>query len=229
MDSYLLSHEFSRCKSDLNVYMIRMTNSLLLLVLYVDDLLITSCSTSAISTVKRILHDRFLMMDIGPLHFFFELDINQDASDIKLSQAKYARDLLETFHMTNYKSAPTLFLSRVKLEDGKDTPLVDNTLYIQLVGTLLYLTHSRPDLSYVVVEISRFMQESHDQESQSVSFDTYRDPSPLGFTIHHTLHWTSSDSLILIGLAIALIASPHLVTHSVLVLTLSVGRARSKL
>ena len=65
--------------------------------------------------------------------------------------------------------------------------------------------------------------------SQSVSFDTYRDPSPLGFTIHQTLHWTSSGSLILTRLAITLITSPHLVTHSVLLPSLSVGRSRSML
>jgi hypothetical protein len=59
MDSYLLSQKFVRCKSDPNVYMLRMDDSLLLLVLYVDDLLITGCSTSATAVVKRILHDRF--------------------------------------------------------------------------------------------------------------------------------------------------------------------------
>jgi hypothetical protein len=64
---------------------------------------------------------------------------------------------------------------------------------------------------------------------QSVSFDTYRAPSPLEFTMQQTLHWTSSTSLILTGLDIALIVSTHLVTHSVLVPGLSVGRARSKL
>jgi hypothetical protein len=64
---------------------------------------------------------------------------------------------------------------------------------------------------------------------QSVSFDTYRAPSPLGFIMQQTLHWTSSGSLILTGLVITLITSPHLVTHSVLVLGLSVGRARSRL
>jgi hypothetical protein len=64
--------------------------------------------------------------------------------------------------MTNSKSAPTPFISRVKLEDGGDTPLVDNTLYIQLVGRLLYLTHSRPDLSYAVGAVSRFMQEAQE-------------------------------------------------------------------
>jgi hypothetical protein len=70
MDSYLLSQNFVRCKSDPNIYILRMVDSLLLLVLYVDDLLITGCSTPVIVGVKRILHDRFLMTDMGPLHFF---------------------------------------------------------------------------------------------------------------------------------------------------------------
>jgi hypothetical protein len=59
MYSYLLSQNFVHCKSDLNVYMLRTTNSLLLLVMYVDDLLITGCLNSVIATVTRILHDRF--------------------------------------------------------------------------------------------------------------------------------------------------------------------------
>jgi hypothetical protein len=70
--------------------MLMTVDSLLLLVLYVNDLLITGCSTSAIAVVKRILHDKILMMDMGPLHFFLGLEISQDASGIKLSQAKYA-------------------------------------------------------------------------------------------------------------------------------------------
>ena len=75
--------------------MLRTADSLLLLVLYVDDLLITGSSTSAIVVVKRILYDRFFMTDMGPLHFFIGLEIIHDASGIKLSQAKYARALLE--------------------------------------------------------------------------------------------------------------------------------------
>jgi hypothetical protein len=61
--------------------------------------------------------------------------------------------------MTDCESSPNPFLLGVKLEDGGDTPLVDNTLYRQLVGSLLYLTHSRPDLSYAFGAVSRFMQE----------------------------------------------------------------------
>jgi hypothetical protein len=85
MESYMLSQNFVRCKSNPNVYMLKKTNSLLLLVLYVDDLLIIGCSTSTIVVVKRILHHSFLMTDMGPLHFFLELEISQDASGIKLS------------------------------------------------------------------------------------------------------------------------------------------------
>jgi hypothetical protein len=128
MDSYLLSQKFVRCKLDPNVCMLRMTDSLLLLVLYVDDLLIIDSSTLDISKVKRILHYRFLMTDMGLLKFFLGLEISQDASGIKLSQAKYARDILERFHMTDCKSSPTPFLSGVKLEDGGETPLVEITL-----------------------------------------------------------------------------------------------------
>jgi hypothetical protein len=80
MDSYLFSQNFVHFKSDPNVYMLRMVDSLLLLVLYVDDLLITDCSNSTIVAVKRILRDKFLMTNTGPLHFFLGLDISQDAS-----------------------------------------------------------------------------------------------------------------------------------------------------
>jgi hypothetical protein len=64
--------------------------------------------------------------------------------------------------MMDCKFAPNPFLSGVKLEDGRETPLVDNKLYRKLVGRLLYLTHSRPNLSYVVCTVSKFMQESHE-------------------------------------------------------------------
>eukprot|EP00253_Pinus_taeda_P035024 PITA_35024 len=148
MDSFLLSQNFERCKSDPNVYMLRAHDSLLILVSYVDDLLIIGSLASTIATVKRALHDRFLMTDMVPLHFFLDLEMNQDATCIKLSQAKYTRDLLERFRMTDCKPAPTPFLYGVRLEDGGDTPLVDSTVYRQLVDSLLYLTHSRPYLSY---------------------------------------------------------------------------------
>ena len=142
--------------------MLKTDGSLLILVLYVDDLLITGGSASTISAVKRALQDRFLMTDMGPFHFFLGLEISRDATGVKLSQAKYARDLLQRFHMTDSKLAPTPFLFGVRLEDGGDTPLAENTLYRQLVGSLLHLTHSIPDLSSAVGAVSKYMQEPHE-------------------------------------------------------------------
>jgi hypothetical protein len=64
--------------------------------------------------------------------------------------------------MIDYNSTPSPFLLGVKLQDGGETPLVDKKLYIHLVGSLLYLTHSKPYLSYAVSIVSRFMQEPHE-------------------------------------------------------------------
>jgi hypothetical protein len=65
--------------------MLRTSGSLLRLVLYVNNFLITRCLTSTIVVVKRILHDKFLMKEMGPLHFFLGIEISQDALRIKMS------------------------------------------------------------------------------------------------------------------------------------------------
>jgi len=64
--------------------------------------------------------------------------------------------------MTDCKSARSPFLSGNQMDDGVDTPLVASTLHRKLVGNFLYITHTRPDLSYVVGVVSRFMQEPHE-------------------------------------------------------------------
>jgi hypothetical protein len=122
MDIYFLSYHFVICKLDPNIYMIITSNSFLILFLYVDDLLVIGSSASTIYAVKDILHDKFSMTDMGPLHFFLGLKINQDALGIKLSQIKYSKDILVRFHMTDYKSSTTPFLYRVHIKDDRDTP-----------------------------------------------------------------------------------------------------------
>ncbi|KAH9308033.1 hypothetical protein KI387_035944, partial [Taxus chinensis] len=88
--------------------------------------------------------------------------ISQSDSGIMISQPKYSLDLLARFHMSDCKSSPTPFLSGIKLVSDCSSPLVDGTLYRQLVGSLIYLTHTRPDLSYAIGIVSRFMQEPHE-------------------------------------------------------------------
>jgi hypothetical protein len=135
------------------------------------------------------------MTNMGLLHFFLGLEISQDASRIKLYQAKYARDLLERFHMTDCKSSPTPFLSGLKLKDGGETPMVDSTLYINLVGNLLYLTHSRPDLSYAAGAVSKFMQEMHELHWKATKCIVRYVQGTITFGIHYA----SDSTLDLIG------------------------------
>jgi hypothetical protein len=187
MDSYLRSHDFVRCKYDSNVYMLTTTDYVMILLLYVDDILITGSSVSSIALVKDILHDRFSMTDMGPLKIFLGLEISQDAFDIKLSQANYVRYLLDRFHMTDCKSAPTPFLSGIRFEDGRDTPLVDNTLYRHLVEILLYLTQTRPYISYAVGEVSIYMQEPHDMHWKATKLILKYVQGTMSYGIHYTV------------------------------------------
>jgi hypothetical protein len=102
------------------------------------------------------------MSDMGLLHYFLGLEVSQSTSGIKMVQTRYALDLLDRFQMTECKPIGSPLFSGVRLEDGVTTPLVDSTLYWQLVGSLLYLTHTRTDLSYAVSVVSRYMQEPHE-------------------------------------------------------------------
>eukprot|EP00253_Pinus_taeda_P007459 PITA_07459 len=104
------------------------------------------------------------MTDLGHLHYFLGLQVLQSKEGISLSQSKYACDILRHFHMEDCKPAPSPFQSGVKLSVSCTSPEVDATLYRQLVGKLLYLTHTRPDLSFAVGLVARFLQnprESH--------------------------------------------------------------------
>ena len=83
------------------------------------------------------------MSYLGHLHYFLDLQVLQTKEGIFLSQSKYACDLLRRFHMEDCKPAPYPFQSGVKLSTTCTSPEVDATLYRQLVGSLLYLTHSR--------------------------------------------------------------------------------------
>lgn len=186
MDSFLLLAGFTRCHSAPNVYILQQDDTLTFLVLYVDDLLIIGSHSSHIKAVKTALHDRFLMSDLGLLHYFLGIEITQSPSGIFIGQPKYALDMLLRFRMADYKPAPTPFLSGVKLEASCFSPLVDATLYRQLVGSLIYLTHTRPDISYVMGVVSKFMQEPHELHWKAAKRILHYVQGTHSYGIHYT-------------------------------------------
>ena len=127
-----------------------------------DDLLITGSSKKEISSLKDAMNHAFSMKDLRLLSQFLPLEIAQSKHGIKVHQSKYAFDFLNKFNMKIYKPRKTPFLSGVNIEEAGSSPIVNNTLYRQLIGCLLYLTHTRPDLSYAISVASIYMDQPHE-------------------------------------------------------------------
>eukprot|EP00253_Pinus_taeda_P032884 PITA_32884 len=121
-----------------------------------------ACDPNLINHVKSNLKKKFEMIDLGHLHYFLGLQVLQSKEGISLSQSKYVCDLLRHFHMEDYKLAPSPFQSGAKLLVTCTYPEVGATLCCQLIGKLLYLTHTCPDLSFVVGLVTQFMQNPHE-------------------------------------------------------------------
>eukprot|EP00253_Pinus_taeda_P002269 PITA_02269 len=197
MDSFLLDIGFSRCHSDNIVYTKKVGKSLIIPVLYVDDLILT---------------------------------VLQSKEGISLSQSKYACDLPRHFHMEDCKPALSPFQCGAKLSVTCTSPEVDATLCRQLVGKLLYLTHTRTDLSFVVGLIARFMQNPHESHWREAK----RILRYVRVTVQFGIHYSAEASPLLVGftdsnwVVTLMIGSPLQVMSTLLVMDLLHGLARNK-
>ena len=126
------------------------------------DLLITISSKKEIASLKDAMNHAFSMTYLGLLSQFLGLEIAQSQHGTKVNQSKYTSDFLIKFNMKYCKPRKTPFLSGVKLEEAGPSHMVNNTLYRQLIGCLLYLTHNRSNLSYAVSVALRYMDQTHE-------------------------------------------------------------------
>ncbi|XP_028236523.1 uncharacterized protein LOC114415860 [Glycine soja] len=99
--------------------------------------------------------DEFEMSDLGMMHYFLGIEVVQSNAGIFISQKKYVGEILYRFHMQNCNSATTPAAFGCKLHKDHEGKKVDNTFFKQIVGSLMYLTATRPDIMYFVSLISR--------------------------------------------------------------------------
>eukprot|EP00253_Pinus_taeda_P024144 PITA_24144 len=149
---------FTKSEADPNLYFIMVGEEPLILVLYVDDLIITSVER-LIEGYKRDLASKFEMKDISLMHYFLGLEMWQEEGHFFLGQGKYIVDILSRFHMEDCKPMSTPMLTNCKNLHAFDSKLVDPTLYRQLIGYLIYLVNTRPDICFVVNTMIQFMCE----------------------------------------------------------------------
>lgn len=131
---------------------------MIILVLYVDDLILIGDSDAEIADIKLFLRSKFEMKDLGELCYFLGIEVIKSKEGIWLLQRQYALDMMSKVGMTGCKPITTPLEVNGKLtQDGGDL-LDDATMYRSMVGSLIYITITRPDLSYAVGLVSQFMQ-----------------------------------------------------------------------
>nr|XP_020156851.1 uncharacterized mitochondrial protein AtMg00810-like [Aegilops tauschii subsp. strangulata] len=128
-----------------------------MLLLYVDDIVITASRTDLLRDIIGRLGSEFRLKDLGALHFFLDINVRRDASGFFLHQGQYALDLLDHAGMTDCKPAATPAEAKPKLSAIAGQPATGVALYRSIVGALQYLTLTRPDILFAVQQVCLHM------------------------------------------------------------------------
>ncbi|XP_014499939.1 uncharacterized protein LOC106760988 [Vigna radiata var. radiata] len=126
--------------------------------LYVDDMLVTgNCSKRIVQFKAKMLHE-FEMSDLGQLSYFLGIEFTKTDVGMLMHQSRYVLDMLNRFNMSDCNSAITPAEVGIRLEKDPEEDVVDPTEYRRMVGSLRYLCNTRPDISFSVGLVSRYMQ-----------------------------------------------------------------------
>lgn len=158
LSSALLSFGYTQSKADYSLFVKSNSKSFTAVLVYVDDLLITGSSAEEIKVLKSQLSSQFHMKDLGELNYFLGLEVCRSEQGIFISQKKYILDLLKENGLSNARPYKLPMDPHVKLQADMGTPLLDQEVYRRLIGKLIYLTITRPDICFTVQLLSQFMQ-----------------------------------------------------------------------
>nr|CAN70361.1 hypothetical protein VITISV_033646 [Vitis vinifera] len=178
---------------DSALFLRRTDKGTILLLLYVDDMIITGNDLSGIQELKDFLSQQFEMKDLGHLSYFLGLEITHSTDGLYITQAKYASDLLSQVGLTDSKNVDTPVELNAHLTPSRGKPLSNPSLYRRLVGNLVYLTVTRPDISYAVHQVSQYLSAPRSTHYAAV----LRILRYLKGTIFHGLFYSAQSPLVL--------------------------------
>ncbi|XP_019153565.1 PREDICTED: uncharacterized protein LOC109150048 [Ipomoea nil] len=161
---YLLQNDYKRGGSDKTLFIKRSGKHISIAQVYVDDIVFGSTQTGETDKLVKVMQQEFEMSMIGELTYFLGLQVNQSKEGIFISEAKYAKNLISKFGLESAKDARTPVSTTTKLSKDNQGTSVDYTLYRSMIGSLLYLTASRPDIMVSVGMCARYQadpKESH--------------------------------------------------------------------
>ena len=178
---------------DFPLFLHRTDKGTILLLLYVDDMIITGDDLSGIQELKDFLSQQFEMKDLRHLSYFLGLEITHSTDGLYITQAKYASDLLSRVGLTDSKTVDTPVKLNAHLTPSGGKPLSNPSLYRQLVGSLVYLTVTHPNISYAVHQVSQYLSAPRSTHYAAV----LRILRYLKGTLFHDLFYSAQSPLVL--------------------------------
>ncbi|GJS69204.1 putative ribonuclease H-like domain-containing protein [Tanacetum coccineum] len=155
LSTYLIENGFRRGIIDKTLFIKKDKGDILLVQVYVDDIIFGSIKKSLCTEFESLMHKKFQMSSIGELTFFLGLQVKQKDNGIFISQDKYVADILKIFDFSSVKTAGTPLETNKALIKDEEAEDVDVHLYRSMIGSLMYLTASRPYIMFVVCACAR--------------------------------------------------------------------------
>ena len=146
----LQSLGFTPSKADTSLFFYRRGEHVIYMLIYVDDIIVASSSQEVVSALLRDLHAEFAIKDLGDLHYFLGIQVQQRKGELLMSQERYATDILKRVNMQLCKPVhmPLSTTEKLSIDEGTRLGTEDSTRYRSVVGALQYLTLTRPDISF---------------------------------------------------------------------------------
>jgi hypothetical protein len=157
LTSVLLQEGYKQAYSDHSLFTLNTGTSFTALLIYVDDIILAGNSISEFDRIKHIMDKAFRIKDLGQLKYFLGIEVAHSQQGITICQRKYCLDLLHTTGLTGSKPASTPLDPSTKLSQDSSAAFEDVEGYKRLIGKLLYLTTTRPDISFVVQQLSQYL------------------------------------------------------------------------
>nr|GFB90187.1 retrovirus-related Pol polyprotein from transposon TNT 1-94 [Tanacetum cinerariifolium] len=155
LSSFLLSQDFSKGSVDPTLFIRKNDNDLLLVQIYVDDIIFAAPTLELCDLFANIMCSKFKMSMMGKISFFLGLQISQSPRGIFINQSKYALESLKKYGFESCDPVDTPMVEKSKLDEDKEGKAADPSHYRGMIGTLLYLTTSRPDLQFAICMCAR--------------------------------------------------------------------------
>jgi len=153
----LLSCGYQQAQADHSLFVKTADSSFTVLIVYVDDIILTGNSTDEMAHIKHVLHSNFRIKDLGILKYFLGIRVAHSETSIYLCQRKYCLDLIRDSGLSGCKPCCIPMDNSLMLHQDDSELLTDVLSYRRLVGRLLYLTTTRPDISFATQQLSQFM------------------------------------------------------------------------